>query len=153
MSLLKLTVLVLCFHSLLLSMFGCTNPQNPIQPEVIDFRDLRLEHTKGKPIDLRQLPAKVQELDGQRITLTGYMNPTEEKQGITSFVLVRDNMEPIPLPFYEKAVVHLVEGKTAVFSTRPVDVTGRFQIVEPIRNEKGSIHTIYEIEAESVTRR
>ena len=93
------------------------------------FDDVKFEMEKGDPFTPSLLPADVASLDGQRIRIRGYILPSFQQEGITQFVLVRDNMECCFGPgaaLYDCIVVRMMPGKSTNFSVRPVAVSGTF---------------------------
>lgn len=118
----------------------------------ISFADLAFDIQKGKELSLEMVPEKIRKLSGEQVRIRGFMMPTQNKKGNTSFVLVRDNQEEFPLPIYDNILVTLNEGKTADFTVRPIAVTGRFSVTNKtfVRSDKRLLST-YAIEASGIT--
>lgn len=116
------------------------------------FDDVKFEMEKGDPFTPSLLPADVASLDGQRIRIRGYILPSFQQEGITQFVLVRDNMECCFGPgaaLYDCIVVRMVPGKSTNFSVRPVAVSGTFHVEELIGPD-GRHLAIYSMDGEDV---
>jgi hypothetical protein len=97
------------------------------------------------------LTPAIEELDGKRIRIRGWILPTAQKKGLKQFVLVRDNMECCFGPgaaLYDCIIVEMQPGETAEFSTSSVAVTGQFSIREL---KVGNTHlAIYRMQGETV---
>jgi hypothetical protein len=99
----------------------------------ITFDTLKFEIEKGQPFQRWMLTKAIENLNGQRVRIRGYMLPSFQQSGITQFVLVRDNMECCFGPgaaLYDCLIVEMAEGKGCNFSVRPIAVEGTFQIHE-----------------------
>ena len=73
----------------------------------------------------------VMPLDGEKIFLKGFMYPTQQIEGITSFVLVKDNKECCfggNPKLTDMILVRLQDGLKTTFSTDMVSVAGVFRI-------------------------
>ncbi len=107
--------------------------------------------TPGGPFHRSMLTKSIEALAGQRIRIRGYILPTPQKSGITTFVLVRDNQECCfgqGAALYDCILVEMQPGKTAEFSIRPVAAEGVFDIREFVVG--GKHMAIYHMDAESV---
>jgi len=129
-------------------------PTDSQQSKVVEatFDDLKFEMEKTDPFDRSLLTPKVEELFGRRIRIRGYMYPTLKKQGLTQFVLVRDNMECCFGPgaaLYDCILVHMQPGKTATYSIRPIAVVGTLKFEEVIGPD-GDHLAIYRLDGEKV---
>ena len=116
------------------------------------FDDIKFEIQPGDPFTRDMLTPKIEELDGKRIRIRGYILPTAQKRGLKQFVLVRDNMECCFGPgaaLYDCILVEMQSGNTAEFSVRPVAVTGDFAIRE-LKLPDGTHLAIYRMTAEAV---
>ena len=101
----------------------------------LSFDDLDLLKVLGvdKPIPLdvaKSYPDWLQDLDGRRVRLRGFMYPPYEPDGIRKFALARDNeiccfgRDPLA---YDILPVTLAEGVTTEYiQARPFDVIGTF---------------------------
>ncbi len=93
-------------------------------------------------------PDWLQQLDGQRIRIKGYMYPTFKSEGLKGFVLTRDTGECCfgPNAFvYFLIKVRLAEGqKTDYIHNKPFDVEGVFRI-DPEADDSG-LFQLYRIE-------
>ncbi len=116
------------------------------------FDDLRFDIKVGEPFRPEMLPEKIVQMKQQRIRIRGFILPTPQSRGITTFVLVRDNQECCFGPgaaLYDCILVEMRPGKTATYSIRPVTVEGTFDIQE-VRGPDGMHLAIYHLTAESV---
>jgi len=97
------------------------------------FDDLKFEMKKGTAFKRPMLTEKIEKLHGTPIRIRGYILPGFQQNGITQFVLVRDNLECCFGPgaaLYDCILVDMASGKSTSFSTRPVTVEGKFEISE-----------------------
>jgi hypothetical protein len=118
----------------------------------LSFDDVKFEMEKGDPFSQNLLPEAVSLLDGTRIRIRGYILPSFQQEGITQFVLVRDNMECCFGPgaaLYDCIVVRMLPGRSTNFSVRPVAVSGTFRIEELIGPD-GRHLAIYSLDGEAV---
>jgi hypothetical protein len=121
-------------------------------PRDCTFDDLKFEMQKGEPFLPNFITPAIQALAGQTIRIRGYILPSFQQQGLTQFVLVRDNMECCFGPgaaLYDCIVVEMVQGKSTDFTVRPVAVAGTFSIQELIGPD-GRHLAIYHLAAEAV---
>lgn len=95
------------------------------------LKTLNMEPVPADAVD--HFPQWLQDLDGQRIRLRGFMFPTFVASGLTSFGLARDNgiccfvKQP---KVYDLIDVSLIEGATTDYiENKPFDVEGIFRIV------------------------
>ena len=133
---------------------AAASPSQGAPGRVLDrsFDDVKFEMEKGDPFTPSLLPADVASLDGQRIRIRGYILPSFQQEGITQFVLVRDNMECCFGPgaaLYDCIVVRMLPGKSTNFSVRPVAVSGTFHVEELIGPD-GRHLAIYSMDGEAV---
>lgn len=99
----------------------------------INFDDLKFPIEKDAPFNDALLTDEVKELDGRKVKLRGYILPAMvfKNTGIKRFVLVRDNQECCFGPgaaLFDCVIVDMVPGETTDFSTRPIEVEGKFKI-------------------------
>ena len=102
-------------------------------PVQLSFRELKLNRKKKQPFKRSQVSPHIEKLHGKRVALTGYIHPQTvfKNKGIRRFVLIDSNMYcsfGLEMGLGNVAVVHMAKGKGAVFSTRPVTVTGTFRV-------------------------
>jgi hypothetical protein len=130
-------------------------PKKPVDPNRTNnysFDDLKFDIEKDAPFERSMLPKKIEEYAGQRVSIRGFILPTSFATGLTSFVLVRDNMECCFGPgaaLYDCIVIEMAEGKTTDYSIRPVTVEGKFSIDEFIGPNRRHL-AIYKIVADKV---
>lgn len=118
----------------------------------LSFDDIKFEMEKTEPFQRSMLTDKIEGYAGRKIRIRGYMLPSFVKDGITKFVLVRDNMECCFGPgaaLYDCVMVELQPGKSTSYSVRPIAVTGVFSISE-WRDFDGAIRAIYHLEGQEV---
>ncbi|MEM9185376.1 MAG: DUF3299 domain-containing protein [Planctomycetota bacterium] len=118
------------------------------------FDDIKFDIEPDAPFDRAMLTQGINQLDGERIRIRGYILPTARTRGIKQFVLVRDNQECCFGPgaaLYDCILVEMLPGETAEFSMKPVAVEGRFAIRE-FPGPDGRPLAIYRLAGEAVTR-
>ncbi len=127
-------------------------PGTPTRLLDLSFDDIKFEMEKTEPFQRSMLTEKIEGYAGRKIRIRGYMLPSFVKDGITRFVLVRDNMECCFGPgaaLYDCVMVEMVAGKSTSYSVRPIAVTGIFSIRE-WRDFDGAIRAIYHLEGQEV---
>ena len=127
-------------------------PAQPGRLQDLSFDDVKFEMDQGAPFTKSLLPEAITTLDGGRIRIRGYILPRFQQEGITQFVLVRDNMECCFGPgaaLYDCIVVRMLPGRSTNFSVRPVAVSGIFHIEELIGPD-GRHLAIYSLNGEDV---
>ena len=98
-----------------------------------DFDLLKILNMQPVPKDAADhFPGWLSSLDGTRVRVRGYMQPTYQAEGLTNFFFVRDNGECCFGPnvaIYDLIVVKLAEGEeTDYIQDVPFDVEGTFRI-------------------------
>jgi hypothetical protein len=114
------------------------------------FDDLRFNMTVGEKFKRSMLTKGIEEMNGQRIRIRGYILPTPQKHGIRQFVLVRDNQECCFGPgaaLYDCILVEMKPGTAADFTIRPIAVEGTFNVRE--FDIEGKDLAIYQMDGES----
>ncbi len=122
------------------------------KPRELTFDDIKFAMERNADFDRKLLTEEIEKLDGKRIMLRGYMLPSFQQDGITQFVLVRDNLECCFGPgamLFDCLIVDMDEGKSASYSIRPVTVEGVFTI-EPLSDEDDVTLAIYHLQAVQV---
>lgn len=102
----------------------------------VSFADLDLHAILGSDDitedDVKRLPNSVKLLDGKRVRIRGYMYPTFEETGITSFVLTSNlRLTNFGKAFraYEMVLVDLIGGTTTENQDlKPIEVIGVFEL-------------------------
>ena len=120
--------------------------------QAISFDDIKFEMKKGDLFKRSMLTKKITDYDGKKIKIRGYILPSFKQDGLTQFVLVRDNMECCFGPgaaIYDCMMIQMQSGKSTSFSVRPVTVEGDFKIDE-WEDFDGVIRAIYHLDGESV---
>jgi hypothetical protein len=118
----------------------------------ITFDTVKFPMEKTDTFRREMLTPEIEKLVGKRVRIRGYMLPSFQQEGITQFVLVRDNMECCFGPgaaLYDCMLVQMKEGKSASFSTRPIAVEGVFNVRE-LPGPDGKLLAIYHLDGEDV---
>ncbi|MEY3459575.1 MAG: hypothetical protein RL215_2732 [Planctomycetota bacterium] len=113
--------------------FRKERPSNAFRVSYDDIDLLKILNMEPVPPDaIAHFPDWLKQLDGQTIRIRGYMYPTFEATGLTSFTLARDNgiccfvRQP---KIYDIISVALAPGEvTDYIANRPFDVEGVFRI-------------------------
>lgn len=97
---------------------------------------------------VEHFPEWLQQLDGQRIRIKGYMYPTFRSEGLKGFVLTRDTGEccfgPNAFVYFLIKVRLAAKEKTDYIHGKPFDVEGIFRI-DPQADDSG-LFQLYRIE-------
>lgn len=120
--------------------------------EGISFDDIAFKMEKDDPFERSMLTEKIVALAGKSVRIRGFILPSFKQDGLTEFVLVRDNMECCFGPgaaLYDCIMVRMEPGKSTSFSVRPVTVEGQFSIDE-WRDFDGVVRAIYHLQGLSV---
>jgi hypothetical protein len=120
--------------------------------QAISFDDIKFEMKTDDLFDRSMLTKKITDYEGKKIKIRGYILPSFKQDGLTQFVLVRDNLECCFGPgaaLYDCVMVQMQSGKSASYSVRPVTVEGDFKIDE-WEDFDGVIRAIYHLDGESV---
>lgn len=126
----------------------------PKPQRIVDktFDDLKFDIEPDEPFEKEMLSEEVESLFGKRIRIRGYIRPTFQREGITQFIFVRDNLECCFGPgaaLYDCIIIDMVPGETASFTTRPVAVEGTFELDEFVGPD-GKHLAIFHMDAEKV---
>lgn len=127
-------------------------PRNSAGVIEATFDDIKFEMEKTDLFQRSMLTPKIEAMAGKRIRIGGYMFPTSTRDGITQFVLVRDNQECCFGPgaaLFDCVLVRMAPGKTTSYSYRPIAVQGTFGI-EIMPGPDDRPLAIYEMTGESV---
>jgi hypothetical protein len=97
------------------------------------------------------LTDRVKELDGQRVSIAGYMHPDAKQKGITEFILLRNTECKFgPAGQADHLIqVKLKPGVTTRFSISPVEVVGILKF-NPFTGPDGNTWSIFDMDGESV---
>ncbi|MGI9516242.1 MAG: DUF3299 domain-containing protein, partial [Pirellulaceae bacterium] len=99
----------------------------------LTFEDIAFEMEEDVEFSRDYLTTEIEELDGQRISLRGYMLPGTKLSGIKLFILVRDNQECCFGPgaaLCDCVLIKLKSGHEVDFMVYPVKVEGTFMLKE-----------------------
>lgn len=126
----------------------------PVASKTLDlsYDDLKFEMQTEVPFQRSLLTEQINGYAGRKIRIRGFMLPSFVKDGITQFVLVRDNMECCFGPgaaLYDCIMIQLVSGKSTSYSVRPITVEGLFSIKE-WHDFDGAIRAIYHLDVDLV---
>lgn len=124
----------------------------PARTQAISFDDIKFEMKTDDLFNRSMLTKKISDYEGKKIKIRGYILPSFKQDGLTQFVLVRDNMECCFGPgaaLYDCVMVQMQSGTSASFSVRPVTVEGNFKIDE-WEDFDGVIRAIYHLDGDSV---
>ncbi|MFM7055968.1 MAG: hypothetical protein ACKO2P_03490 [Planctomycetota bacterium] len=113
--------------------FRKERPSNAFRVSYDDIDLLKVLNMEPVPADaVSHFPEWLSQLDGQTVRIRGYMYPTFEATGLTSFTLARDNgiccfvRQP---KIYDIISVSLAPGQVSDYiANRPFDVEGIFRI-------------------------
>ncbi|MDZ4782716.1 MAG: DUF3299 domain-containing protein [Planctomycetia bacterium] len=122
------------------------------KPRELTFDSIKFEMVRNAEFRRSLVTEEIEKLDGKRIKIRGFMLPSFQQEGITQFVLVRDNLECCFGPgamLFDCLIVDMNEGKSATYSIRPVTVEGIFTI-EELADEDGMTLAIYHLQAVQV---
>lgn len=134
-----------------------TSPKRPVpkpQPgKTLDltFDDIKFDIEPDAPFKREMLPQAIEDLNGQKISIGGYMLPSFQQRDIKQFVLVRDNMECCFGPgaaLYDCILIEM-DGRGVDFTVRPVVVEGVFTIKE-YKDDSGMHLAIYHMQGTGV---
>lgn len=128
--------------------FKVEGPEGAIRVTYDDINLLKVLNMEPVPPDApRHFPEWLQDLDGRRIRIRGFMSPAFESTGLTAFLMGRDNQAccyPGRAKIYDLFPVKLREGETVNYiENRPFDVVGVFQIKPWV--EDGELYRLYQI--------
>lgn len=132
--------------------FASAIAQAPKKRKDLTFDSIKFPMKKGDKFKRSMLTKKIEDLNGRRIRIRGYILPSFQQKGIKQFVLVRDNMECCFGPgaaLFDCIVVEMAKGKSASFTVRPVAVDGVFS-VRPFKGPDGKCLAIYHLNGQSV---
>ena len=124
---------------------------NKMRLKAISFDDIKFEMKKKNPFKRSLLTKEIVALEDQLIKIRGYILPSFQQDGITRFVLVRDNMQCCFGPgaaLYDCIVVEMESGKSTSFTVRPVTVEGVFTVHE-YKGPDGKHLAIYHVRGRS----
>jgi hypothetical protein len=121
-------------------------------PVDVTFDDIKLELEKDEPFVETKRTDRLDEIDGERVRIRGFILPGYQQSGLKQFVLVRDNLECCFGPgaaLFDCIVVEMEGDATAEFSVRPVAVEGVFRVQE-LKDLDGRQLAIYHLAGEDV---
>ena len=102
-------------------------------PENVTFDDVKFEIEKNEDFSRQILTDKINNFEGKRIKIRGYIRPSFKQTGIEKFILVRDIQECCFGPgamIYDCMIVGMKKGTATEFTTRPITVEGDFYLKE-----------------------
>ena len=116
-------------------------------PENVTFDDVKFEIEKNEDFSRQILTDKINNFEGKRIRIRGYIRPSFKQTGIEKFILVRDNQECCFGPgamIYDCMIVGMKKGTATEFTTRPITVEGDFYLKE-FEGPDGKLWAIYRL--------
>ena len=116
-------------------------------PENVTFDDVKFEIEKNEDFSRQILTDKINDFEGKRIKIRGYIRPSFKQTGIEKFILVRDNQECCFGPgamIYDCMIVGMKKGTATEFTTRPITVEGDFYLKE-LEGPDGKLWAIYRL--------
>ena len=138
---------------LVLAVTTVTDAQDPAKrTKDITFDTIKFEMKQGTAWKREMLTPEIEKLANQSIRIRGYMLPSFKQNGITQFVLVRDNMECCFGPgaaLYDCVIVEMTGGASASYTIRPIAVEGKFT-VKPFQGPDGKHLSIYHLSGTAV---
>ena len=97
----------------------------------LTFDDVKLDMKNDDGYRPELLTDEVKALEGKTVSIKGFMNPSFKADGITEFVLMRNNTckfgRDAPHHFVR---VKLAKGQSVKFQITPLTVEGRFKVEE-----------------------
>ncbi len=99
----------------------------------LSFDDLKFEMEKSQDFDRSMLTEKINEYNGAKIQLRGYIRPSFTADGLTKFVFVRDNKVCCFGPkaaIFDNVLVKLAAGNTTDYTVRPITIEGDLMLKE-----------------------
>ena len=129
-----------------------SSPDANAQAVPITFDDLKLEMEADTVFDRSMLTERVEELDGRRVRIRGFLFPSVFQQtGITSFPLIK-NLQCKFGPggqAHHIVIVDMKPGLSTSFTVRPIAVEG-ILTVRPWNGPDGNTWALYHMVGEKV---
>lgn len=116
----------------------------------ITFDTIKLNMNKGDEFRKTLLTPSIKQLDGKRVRIRGFILPPPQQEGLTQFVLVRDNRACCFGPgaaIYDSMIVKMKPGLSTDYSVLPITVEGTFNIHQ-IDAPDGHTFAIYRLTAD-----
>lgn len=117
----------------------------------------RISFVQMKPSEIddragRVIPPEIQQLDGERVFIKGYMRPPSQRSNLSAFLLVRDDQQccfgPLAdVKYFDQMRVELVPPLKAEYSTGVYRVGGRLKIY-PENATPGNPHPVFTLVAD-----
>lgn len=120
---------------------------NPNRVYELTFDDLKFEMEKTDDFERSLLTPEINQYDGAKIKLRGFIKPAFKQTGLTKFVFVRDNKECCFGPtaaIFDNVLVSLAKGQSTDYTTRPVQIEGEFFFRE-YSGYDGRVWSIYQM--------
>lgn len=129
-----LPILLMFIPAVLMPATGLAQDKNADDVLYLTFDDVEFEMEKDEDFDRDMLTDDINEMEGKRISIRGFILPNGTRQsGNRKFILVRDNKECCFGPgaaLYDCVLVKLRKDHEVDFTVRPVTVEGTFQLKE-----------------------
>jgi hypothetical protein len=126
--------------------------KKPAGRQDITFDTIKFKMDKEEEFQRSMLTPAIEALEGRTVRVRGYIFPTFQQEGLTQFVLVRDNMECCFGPgaaIYDCIVVEMKPGRDTNYTIRPVAVEVTFTLQE-FRDPDGVLRAIYHLDGDAV---
>jgi hypothetical protein len=122
-------------------------PTKPGDAEKITFDDLNLGMQADVVFRDFMVSPRVQELEGKRISIVGYMHPPETQRGIKKFILLKNTQCKFGPGGQADhlADVSLRADHSTVFTPSPLKVEGTLKLA-PFQGPDGNTWSIYRLE-------
>ncbi len=108
-----------------------SQPEKSTAIRNIKWEDVEFDLEPGEPFERHLLTEEIEELVGQTVVLRGFMLPTLQRKGIQNFIFIRDDQKCCFGPgaaIYHCVQIEMVDGASAEYTTKPVAITGKFDI-------------------------
>jgi hypothetical protein len=132
---------------------GASRPSSSGEGEAIEivFEDIQLPIQADMVFRPFMLTERVQELDGQRIRIHGYMLPDSKTRGITQFVLLKNTECKFGPGGQADHLINVLmtNGVTARYRDDPITVEGVLK-VNPFQGPDGNTWSIYDLACDKV---
>ena len=118
----------------------------------LSFDDIEFKMEKESEFERSMLTDKIEGFAGQPIRIRGFILPSFRQNGLTEFLLVRDNQECCFGPgaaLYDCIMVRMQPGTSTSYSIRPVTVDGTF-FIEEWKDFDGVVRAIYHLDGTAV---
>lgn len=110
------------------------------------------EKPDPKQLKDNKIPDDIKRLDGQKISLSGFMLPLDSEDNQVKSFILNGNYDMCyfgaPVSLNEWALVKLKPGKSVPYTHLPITVFGQISVGEEIKD--GQVESIYRIQASAI---